>query len=163
VSVRRSLYQKLRRGKKMESFDDEFWAVGELQRQLLMAHPPHLNATGYFMNYSSTPSAVRVFGKSMHMLAAGWAVAVAWLWVAQIQQHVLREGYAPPDYGLGTAIGGLIPSVLIALLGVAINRWAGRAPNKWLQRYEWLQAFWWSAVPNLLLLISVRVMILEAQ
>ena len=49
----------------------------------------------YFMVAAPRTSAVRVFGKSMHTLAAGWILSVAWLWIAEIQQHLLREGVAP--------------------------------------------------------------------
>jgi hypothetical protein len=117
----------------------------------------------YFMNYASSPSAVRVFGKSMHMLAAGWAASVAWLWIAQVQQHMLRWGIAPDYYAVRTLIEGIIPSVLLALVGIAINRWTGRAPNKFLQRHEWWQAFLWCVVPNALLLFTVYVMIVEGR
>jgi len=117
----------------------------------------------YFMNYASSPSAVRVFGKSMHMLASGWAVSVVWLWIAQVQQHILRQGFAPDYYAARTLIEGLIPAVLIAIVGVAINRWTGRAPNKFLQREEWWHAFVWCIVPNALLLFTVYVMIDEAR
>ena len=48
-------------------------------------------------------------------------------------------------------------------VGVIINRWTGPAPDGALQRREWWHAFWWSAVPNLLLLITVWVMIQEAR
>jgi uncharacterized protein involved in response to NO len=99
----------------------------------------------------------------MHMLAAGWGLSVAWLWVAQVQQHVQRQGVAPDNYAIRTVVEGLFPALLIALLGIAINRWAGRAPNKWLQRHEWWHAFLWSVVPNALLFITVYVMLVEGR
>jgi hypothetical protein len=112
---------------------------------------------------SSRTSAVRVFGKSMHTLSGGWVVAVAWLWIAEIQQHVLRQGVPPPSYAMNTMLLGLVPAALIACTGVIINRWTGPAPNGALQRREWWHAFWWSAVPNVMLLITVWVMIQEAR
>jgi hypothetical protein len=117
----------------------------------------------YFMLAAPRPSAVRVFGKSMHTFAAGWIVSVVWLWVAEIQQHILRQGVAPPAYGLNTLFSGLIPAVLIALVGRMINRWAGPAPTDAAQRREWWHAFWWSVVPTGLLLGTVWVMIQEAR
>jgi hypothetical protein len=107
-------------------------------------------------------SAVRVFGKSMYTFAGGWAVAVALLWIAEIQQHLSRQGAAPPQYAAATVVTGIIPALLIALIGLMINRWSGRAPDDAMQRREWWHAFWWSAVPNALLLITVWVMIQEA-
>ena len=83
----------------------------------------------YFMVAAPRTSAVRVFGKSMHTFAIGWIASVAWLWIAEIQQHVLREGVAPPSYALSTLILGLIPAAMMAMVGKAINRWAGPAPD----------------------------------
>jgi hypothetical protein len=88
---------------------------------------------------------------------------VAWLWIAEIQQHMLRQGVAPPRYAVNTIISGLVPALLMAFAGFIINRWTGPAPDGTLQRREWLHAFWWSAVPNLLLLVTVWVMIQEAK
>jgi len=99
----------------------------------------------------------------MHAFAAGWLVSVAWLWVAEIQQHLLREGAAPPGYAMSTLFVGLVPAVLIALVGRMINRWAGPAPDRALRRREWWHAFLWSVVPTALLLVTVWVMIQEAR
>jgi len=116
----------------------------------------------YFMVEPRT-SAVRVFGKSMHTFAIGWIASVAWLWIAEIQQHVLRQGVAPPSYALNTLILGLIPAGLIALVGKAINRWAGPAPSDAMQRREWIHAVLWSVVPTAMLLVTVWVMIQESR
>jgi hypothetical protein len=116
----------------------------------------------YFMVAPRT-SAVRVFGKSMHTFAAGWILSVAWLWIAEIQQYLLREGVAPPGYALNTLILGLIPAALIALVGKSINRWAGAAPDEAMQRREWVHAVMWAVVPTALLLVTVWVMIQESR
>lgn len=115
------------------------------------------------MIVSPRPSAVRVFGKSMHTLSAGWVVSVAWLWLAEIQQHLLRQGIPPPYYAIWTIVSGLVPAALLAYAGLVMNRWSGQAPDAQLERREWWHAFWWSAVPNALLLITVWVMIQEAR
>ena len=99
----------------------------------------------------------------MHTFSAGWVVAVAWLWIAELQQHLLRQGVPPPNYGAATVLTGVVPGALIALLGLAITRWTGRAPDERLSRREWWHAFWWSAVPNALLFVTVWVMIQEAK
>jgi hypothetical protein len=111
----------------------------------------------------SRPSAVRVFGKSMHTFSGGWIVAVAWFWSAEVQQFILRQGVPPPQYAIGTMVNGLLPAAVMALAGMAIGRWAGPAPDALSQRREWWHAFWWSAVPNALLLITVWVMIQEGK
>jgi hypothetical protein len=108
-------------------------------------------------------SGVRVFGKSMHTLSAGWMVSVGWLWTEEIRQHVLRIGATPADYGAATAISGAVPAALMALAGMAVSRWTGPAPSPRLERREWWHAFWWSLAPNLQLLVTVWVMIQEAR
>jgi hypothetical protein len=107
------------------------------------------------------PSAVRVFAKSMYVLAAGWVASVAWLWVVTLQQHIHRTGAVPEYFDLGTLASGLLPAFLIVLAGLGVDSWAVPAPNKWLQRREWVHAFWWSVVPNALLFLTVWVMLQE--
>jgi hypothetical protein len=109
------------------------------------------------------PSAVRVLAKSMHVFAAGWILAVGWLWTATVQQHFLRHGVAPDSYGLGIVAGALIPAAVLALIGYAIDRWAGRAPTRHVHRREWHHAFWWTLMPNALLLVTIWVMIQEGR
>src|SRR4029078_9586015 len=94
----------------------------------------------YCMVAAPRTSAVRVFGKSMHTFAIGWIASVAWLWIAEVQQHLLRQGGAPRGYAVSTLILGLIPAGMIALVGRTINRWAGPAPTGAMQRREWIAA-----------------------
>jgi hypothetical protein len=108
-------------------------------------------------------SAVRVFGKSMHTLSAGWMAAVAWLWIAEVQQQLLRHGAPPPQYGARTLLSGLIPASLLACAGLVCSRWAGAAPTQVVERREWWHAFWWSVIPNALLIGTVWVMLQEAR
>ena len=116
----------------------------------------------YFMIAPRT-SAVRVFGKSMHALAAGWLASIVWLWIAQLQQHITRQGEMPPGYELNTLILGVLPAALISLGGILINSWAGPAPDQSLERREWWHAFVWSVVPTALFLATVWVMIQESR
>jgi hypothetical protein len=132
-----------------------------LDRAFLTAPLPRLHE--HVRIDPNAPSAVRVLAKSMHVLAVGWVAAVAWLWGATLQQHFLRHGIAPDNYAMDTVASGLIPAALIALAGLLITRWAGHAPNKYLQRREWWHAFWWCFVPNALLFITVWVMLQEAR
>lgn len=99
----------------------------------------------------------------MHTFAIGWIASVVWLWIAAIQQHLLRQGVAPPGYAVSTLVLGLIPAAGIALVGRTINRWAGPAPTGAMQRREWIAASLWSVVPTALLLATVWVMIQESR
>lgn len=104
-------------------------------------------------------SQVRIFAKSLHVLAAGWTVAVAWLWMAGLRQHVRRHDVLPPDYGMAVLITGTVGAIAIELLALLFVRWAGSATNGIIQRREWVHAFWWAAFPNLLLLYTVYILI----
>ncbi|MGE0450648.1 MAG: hypothetical protein AB7Q29_13835 [Vicinamibacterales bacterium] len=107
------------------------------------------------------PSAVRVLGRSMYLIAAGWALSISWLWVEGIRQHLRRYDAVPPDYALGTIAGGVAPALLMAGVGWIIGRYAGRAPYRTLDRREWRHALWWSLLPNVLLLATVWLMLQE--
>jgi hypothetical protein len=109
------------------------------------------------------PSALRVLKKSLHFLSAGWAVSVGWLWVAQLQVNVSRFGAPPADYAVGTLIEGVFPAALVELLAVVLDRWMVTAPGFADPRREWVHAFWWTVVPNLLLLGTAYLMIAEAR
>src|SRR5690242_4030281 len=61
------------------------------------------------------PSAIRVLAKSLHLLAAGWIGSIAWLWLATLQQHLMRHGIAPDNYAMPTVVSGMIPAVAMAL------------------------------------------------
>ena len=120
---------------------------------------PIAEARRLFMTDFSDPSSVRVFGKSLHWLAAGWLTAITWLWVAALRQSLMRRGMVPEDFGMPTFLSGLVSAVLIETAAILFVRWTGRAPRPGLERREWKHAFWWSVVPNALLLLTVYVMI----
>lgn len=115
------------------------------------------------MTQPSKTSAVRVLGKSMYMFAAGWAISIGWLWVAEFQQAMQRTYVPPPYYGILTLTRGLLPTIIVAVAGLAVRRRTGRAPEPDLERREWWHAFWWAFAPNLQLLVTVWVMIQEAR
>lgn len=112
---------------------------------------------------SLVPSQIRVLGRSMFVFAAGWVGAVAWLWIAELQQYIRRHGEPPPNYAANTMSLGIVPAILLTVLGLLVARWTGRAPHPDLERREWWHAFWWALVPNWLLLGTVWVMIQEAR
>src|SRR5262245_23356524 len=86
-----------------------------------------------FMTDFSEPSSIRVFGKSLHWLAAGWTVAIWWLWLASINQSLVRRGVMPDNYALSILIAGLLSALAIEAAALMIGRWTGRAPRPGLE------------------------------
>lgn len=115
------------------------------------------------MTGGARTSQIRVFGKSMYTLAAGWIGAIGWLWLAEMQLHLQRHGVPPPEHGVRTLALGVPTALLLALGGWAIGRMAGRAPDPRIEQREWWYSVLWSAVPNALLFFTVWVMIQEAR
>jgi hypothetical protein len=107
-------------------------------------------------------SSVRVFGKSLHMLAAGWAAAVACLWIAGLRELLMKNGALPPDLGVSLVSLGLMSGVVLEIVALFVVRLTGTAPLRVLQREEWRHAFWWSFVPNSFLLATVCLMLASA-
>lgn len=108
---------------------------------------------------SHRTSHVRVFGKSLHLLAAGWFLAVGWLWMAELRIHVRRHDVLPPDYAAATLATGTISALVLEALAILVVRWTGAASTPLLQRREWHHAFWWSVFPNVLLLYTAYLLI----
>ena len=108
---------------------------------------------------SHRTSHLRIFAKSLHVLAAGWVLAVAWLWLAGLRQHVRRHDVLPEDLGMATLITGTVSAVLLEVLAILFVRWTGSATTPTVQRREWHHAFWWAAFPNLMLLYTVYILI----
>src|SRR4051812_48662901 len=111
----------------------------------------------------SRPSAVRVLGKSMYVLAVGWFLSIGWLWFETVQQHQLRRGGWPPLMAIDTLAGGMVPALLMAAVGWLFAKITGPAPYRELERREWWHAFWWTITPIALLLVTVWVMLQEGQ
>jgi len=128
-----------------------------------VAHLPTDTFFGAFLDMPDFPSGVRVFAKSLHWLAAGWFVAVVWLWVAMLRQHMLRRGGMPPDYALASLIQGFVSAAALEMLALWCVRATGKAPNRPLERREWHHAFWWSAFPNLMLIGTAYLLILSSR
>ena len=105
------------------------------------------------------PSGVRIFAKSLHMMALGWFICVMWLWGAGVRQHMRRHETLPEDYGASVLVAGFVAGGLLELFALAMTKWVGRAPAVVLERREWHHAFWWALCPNAMLLTTVYVMI----
>ncbi len=107
------------------------------------------------------PSNVRVLAKSLHLIAVGWLVSVAWLWIAQIQLHVRRFDTPPDGYAVQTLIEGLLPAALIEIMALWVVSMIARVPGPGDPKREWQHAFWWTVVPNLLVLGTAYLLIFE--
>ena len=108
---------------------------------------------------TSHPSAVRVFGRSLYMLAAGWAASVLWLWLVGLRQHVDRFGTTPDDFAVSLLLAGAIPALALALLAHSCAKLTGGAPSALQEKHEWRHAFWWALLPNLFLLATACLLI----
>jgi hypothetical protein len=104
-------------------------------------------------------SSMRVLGKSLHLLAAGWTMSVAWLWLAELRQHVRQHDVLPPDYAMATLITGGMAALILEVIAVGFVRWTGSAALPTIERREWHHAFWWSVFPNVMLLYAVYLMV----
>jgi hypothetical protein len=111
------------------------------------------------MTDTSHPSGVRVFGKSLYMLAGGWAASIVWLWLVGLRQHVVRFGTPPDDFALSLLIAAAIPALALALLAHSFAKLTGGAANAVQEKHEWRHAFLWALFPNLFLLATAYTLI----
>lgn len=111
------------------------------------------------MTDTTHPSAVRVFGKSLYMLAGGWAGSILWLWLVGLRQHVDRFGTTPDDFAVSLLLAGVIPVLVLALLARRFDRLTGVAAAAVEEKHEWRHAFWWALFPNLFLLATAYLVI----
>jgi len=105
-------------------------------------------------------SSARVFGKSLHWLAAGWTIAVVWLYAAQIQRGWLIDPLLPTNYHAETLLEGLLPAVVVEIMAIMSSLLTGPAPTRALERREWVHAFVWSLFPNVMVLYTVYLIVL---
>jgi len=106
-----------------------------------------------------TPSAVRVFAKSLHILAATWFTSVAVLWGAEVRQDARLNPTAPVDYHLETILEGVLPAAVLEACALGVERWAVSASPVVDRRREWVYAFWWSVLPVVMLVETVYLTI----
>jgi uncharacterized membrane protein len=103
-------------------------------------------------------SSVRIFAKSLHWLALGWAVGVVWLCYSQIRHGLLFDPVV--DYHVDTLIAGGIPALLIevcAFFSIAI---IGGAPTRDVEWREWFYSFLWALFPIVMVLYTVYLMVI---
>ena len=112
---------------------------------------------------ASRPSAIRVLVKSLHLIAAGWLLSVGWLWLSQIQLNISRFGVPPEAYAVTTLVEGFFPAALVELLALRVADVVRKAPGTEQRRREWHHAFWWTLVPNLLIVGTAYLLIFEGR
>jgi hypothetical protein len=62
---------------------------------------------------------------------------------------------------VSTLIEGAVPMAAIEGMAIMLATLIGRVPGSADSGREWLHAFWWTVVPNFLLLGTTYLMILE--
>ena len=87
------------------------------------------------------PSFVRVFAKSLHLLAIGWVLCVAYLWVS------LEQAVGPNAIDVRTVVFAAAPLCFVE----ALAWWTNASPARSRRGGEWGHAFLWSIVPFLML------------
>jgi hypothetical protein len=122
----------------------------------LLSSLPHLHER--VIRDPSKPSGVRVLGRSLFMIAAGWLLASGWLWLTAVQQ----PGMSSHAFGLATIAAATVPAAIMALIGYLFGRYVGRASYPELNWREWRHAFGWSIVPNALLLSTAWLILTTA-
>jgi hypothetical protein len=126
----------------------------------LLSSLPHLHER--VILDPSKPSGVRVFGRSMYMVAAGWTVAVGWLWLGSVQPHGWLFGAAAPVQGIVAAIVRLLPALVLVAAGWTVGHFSGRAKYRELNWREWRHACGWALVPNGMVLATVWMILNSA-
>ena len=86
----------------------------------------HVRAHQTIMTDTAHPSAVRVFGKSLYMLAGGWGTSILWLWLVGLRQHVDRFGTTPDDFAISLLIAGVVPMLALAAARAHLRQAHGR-------------------------------------
>ena len=105
------------------------------------------------------PSAVRVFAKSLYVLAATWLGTVGILLASQIRHAARLDPTAPFDWHPGTIAVGIVPTALIALSALGMERWAVAVHGQEDQHREWVHALWWSLLPMVMLIETVYLLL----
>lgn len=103
-------------------------------------------------------SSVRIFAKSLHWVAFGWALGVMWLCYAQIQHGLLFDPVI--DYHIQTLIEGGFPALAIEAIALFSIALIGRAPTKQIEWREWFYSFIWALFPNVMVLYTVHLIVL---
>jgi hypothetical protein len=87
---------------------------------------------------------VRVFAKSLHLIAAAWIATLAFLWIAI--EHNQADG-------LGMLVRTAIPALAIETLALSVDHWTKAVGNfARSHQHEWEHALAWAIVPIILLI-----------
>src|SRR5262245_17571955 len=103
----------------------------------------------------------RVFAKSLHLLALGWTIFMAYAAIAGLIATSSNAGSSTAA-AIGATIGmgllafvWLIPVVGMEIIALVANSSASRPADASIHKREWRRALAFTAVPNGLLLLAV--------
>lgn len=103
----------------------------------------------------------RVFAKSLHLLALGWTIFMAYAAIAGLIATSSSAGSSTAA-AIGATIGmgllafvWLIPVVGMEIIALVANSSAGRTADALLHKREWRRALAFTAIPNGLLLLAI--------
>lgn len=113
---------------------------------LRFERPPFIHTRRSSYAFVNEPSSVGVFAKSLHLVALGWIVSLGYLWLSLRQTFVLD---------LRTILLAIVPLLFVEGLAWSTTRWSEWTPGRLQYEAEWRRAFWWSLLPNLLLLAAL--------
>lgn len=109
------------------------------------------------MSKHPTPSAVRVFGKSLRLIAVGWMVCIVGLVAEQIRLAQRRDVDA--NVGVDMFLMLVVPALVLEWGYAIVAKFGGAAPDPLHNRREWIHACWWALFPVVLLLFTLYLMV----
>jgi hypothetical protein len=109
------------------------------------------------MSIHPNPSAVRVFGKSLRLIAVGWVLCIVGLVAEQIRLAHRREIDA--NVGLDMFLMLVVPALLLEWGYAVVAKFSGSAPDPAHSRREWIHACWWALFPVVLLIFTLYLMV----
>lgn len=109
------------------------------------------------MSIHPNPSAVRVFGKSLRLIAIGWIVCIVGLVAEQLRLAQRREVTA--DVGIEMFLMLVVPALLLEWGSAAVAKFGGSTSDPLHSRREWIHACWWALFPVALLFFTLYIMV----
>jgi hypothetical protein len=109
------------------------------------------------LHHHRNPSSVRVFGKSLRLMAIGWVVSIVGLVTEQIRLAQRREVDA--NIGFEMFFMLVVPALLLEWGYALVVKFSGHAADPLHNRREWIHAFWWALFPVGLLMFTVYLMV----
>ena len=109
------------------------------------------------MSAHRNPSSIRVFGKSLRLIAVGWILCIAALVAEQLRVAYRRDVSA--DVGFEMFLMLVIPALVLEWGSAAIAKLGGASPDPLHHRREWIHAMWWALFPIVMLFFTLYIMV----